>query len=74
MAINFTPVNYVDGETVIGADNLNAIQSAIGTLDTNKVEKEQGKGLSTEDYTTAEKTKLGNVNNVANLTYVEVIV
>ncbi len=74
MAINFTPVQYVDGETVISANNLNAIQAAIGTLDTNKVEKEQGKGLSTEDYTTAEKTKLGNVNNVANLTYVEVIV
>ena len=74
MSLDFTKVTYVDGETVIGADNLNDIQDALLDLDDNKVEKEQGKGLSTEDYTTAEKTKLGNVNNVANLTYVEVIV
>ena len=74
MSINFTAVQYVDGETVIGAHNLNDMQDAILDLDDNKVEKEQGKGLSTNDYTTAEKTKLENVNNVANLTYVEVIV
>lgn len=74
MSLNFTRVTYVDEQTVIGAQNLNDIQGAILDLDSNKVEKEQGKGLSTEDYSTAEKTKLGNVNNVANLTYVEVLV
>ena len=69
MAINFTPVQYVDGETVIGAENLNAIQAALGTLDTNKVEKETGKGLSTNDYTSTDKQKVANLQNVANLTY-----
>ena len=35
----------------------------ITALNTNKVEKEQGKGLSTNDYTTAEKNKLAGLNN-----------
>lgn len=35
--------------------------SATGVDVTNLVEKEQGKGLSTEDYTTAEKTKLAGI-------------
>ena len=74
MPLNFTRVTYVDEQTVIGAQNLNDIQGALLDLDSNKVEKEQGKGLSTEDYSTTEKEKLGNVNNVANLTYVEVLV
>lgn len=74
MPLNFTRVTYVDEQTVIGAQNLNDIQGALLALDSNKVEKEQGKGLSTEDYSTAEKEKLGNVKNVANLTYVEVLV
>lgn len=37
--------------------------SATGVNVTNLVEKEQGKGLSTEDYTTAEKTKLAGLSN-----------
>lgn len=69
MAINFTPVQYVDGETVIGAANLNAIQAALGTLDTNKVDKEEGKGLSANDYTSTDKQKVDRLQNVANLTY-----
>lgn len=74
MSLDFTKVTYVDQQTAISAQNLNDIQDALLELDDNKVEKEPGKVLSTNDYTTAEKTKLGNVNNVANLTYVEVIV
>ena len=73
MALN--KVTYVDGTTVIGAQNLNDIQDEIianGTAIGGKVDKEQGKGLSTEDYTTAEKAKLDAVKNLANLEYEEV--
>lgn len=41
------------------SDIMTALQSAIG----NKVDKVSGKGLSTEDYTTAEKTKLAGLTN-----------
>lgn len=61
MSLDFTKVNYVDGSTIIEADNLNDIQDAILALDSNKVEAESGKGLSTEDYTSAEKSKLSGI-------------
>lgn len=38
-------------------------KSNISNLSTNKVDKIEGKGLSTEDYTTAEKQKLAGLNN-----------
>lgn len=41
---------------------LDALNSAIG----NKVDKVEGKGLSTNDYTTAEKTKLAGIEEGAN--------
>ena len=41
---------------------LDALNSAIG----KKVDKEEGKGLSTNDYTTAEKTKLAGIEEGAN--------
>ena len=58
MSLNFTKLTYVDGETVIPASNLNEIQDAILDLDSNKVEKEQGKGLSTNDYSDTDKSKV----------------
>lgn len=58
MSLNFTKLPYVDGETVIPARNLNEIQDAILDLDSNKVEKEQGKGLSTNDYSDTDKSKV----------------
>ena len=39
-------------------------------LDT-KVDKVSGKGLSTEDYTAADKTKLANIESEANKTIIE---
>lgn len=69
MSLNFTKFPYVDGETVIPASNLNEIQDAILGLDSNKVEKEQGKGLSTNDYTNSDKQKMDSIQNVANLEY-----
>lgn len=41
------------------SDIMTALQSAIG----GKVDKADGKGLSTEDYTTEEKTKLAGLTN-----------
>lgn len=45
-------------------------QSETNNLIENKVDKVTGKGLSTEDYTTAEKTKLSNIETEANKTTV----
>lgn len=63
-----TKVTYVDGSTVIRAANLNAIQDeiianagSIAALDTDKVDKVQGKGLSENDFTTVLKTKLDGI-------------
>lgn len=44
--------------------DINSLSSRLG-LD-NKVDKEQGKGLSQENFTTAEKTKLANIEAQAN--------
>jgi hypothetical protein len=48
--------NYLDNESEVDGA-LNALDSAIG----NKVDKVSGKGLSTNDYTTAEKDKLADI-------------
>lgn len=55
-------------------NNWDKIDTAVGNLDTaveDKVDKVQGKGLSTEDYTTAEKTKLAEIEAQANKTVVD---
>ena len=44
---------------------------ATGDAIAKKVEKVTGKGLSTEDYTTAEKTKLGAIETEANKTIID---
>ena len=46
-------------------------KSEINTLLDTKVDKVTGKGLSTEDYTSAEKTKLSGIENQANKTVVD---
>jgi len=45
---------------------LSTFWNAISELLSGKVDKVSGKGLSTEDYTTAEKTKLGGIDTNAN--------
>lgn len=52
---------YTENVTVITAANLNDIQDAIIDMETGKVDKITGKGLSTNDYTTAEKNKLSGI-------------
>lgn len=51
-------------------ENLGFTSDPQAQLD-NKVEKETGKGLSTNDYTTEEKTKLGGIEAEANKTIVD---
>lgn len=46
-------------------DDFNRIEGNILHLNDNKVEKVDGKGLSTNDYTTAEKNKLANIESGA---------
>lgn len=49
--------------------NGNELKSALNSINTdvsNKVDKETGKGLSTNDYTTAEKNKLSGIEANAN--------
>lgn len=50
---------------------LQPIYSNIASLNSNKVDKVSGKGLSTNDYTTAEKTKLAGIETGANKTVVD---
>lgn len=59
-------------EKAITDDNGNeviaVIKGDIANLKTNKVDKVQGKGLSTEDYTTEEKSKLAGLSNYDDTT------
>lgn len=66
--ITNTPV--VDAAPTSGSHNLVESGGVYTGLD-GKVDKVQGKGLSTEDYTTAEKTKLGGIEAEANKTVVD---
>lgn len=47
-------------------NELNSALNGISTDISNKVDKVTGKGLSTEDYTTAEKNKLSGIEDNAN--------
>lgn len=67
-----------DGTTVRAGDNVcwngTGWDVLAGTVDlSGYVEKVTGKGLSTEDYTTAEKTKLGGISEGAQVNIIETI-
>ena len=54
-------------DTALSATSTKGVQNkTIYTALNNKVDKEDGKGLSTNDYTTADKNKLQNIENKAN--------
>lgn len=57
-----------DGDFYFGAGVPSQIQNEVDTTAATKVDKVEGKGLSTEDYTTAEKGKLGALPTNADLT------
>ena len=63
---NRTIISQTTGESTTSVMSQNAVTSALN----NKVDLIQGKGLSTEDYTTAEKTKLSGIASEANKTVV----
>lgn len=60
-------VNNVPDNTLEEINTLsNVMNSLVGSLDNMKVDKVQGKGLSENDYTTAEKIKLSGIEENAN--------
>lgn len=59
---NYERFKIGDGSTVV---------SSLPFADANKVDKVAGKGLSTNDYTTAEKNKLSGIAEGANKTVVD---
>lgn len=70
-ASSVTPV--MDGVAAKGTDNGFARGDHVHPSDTSKVDKVDGKGLSTNDYTTAEKNKLGGIDTGAEVNIVETI-
>lgn len=60
-ALSPSSTNPVQNQAVTAA--INQINQTLG----DKVDKVQGKGLSTEDYTTAEKTKLSGIESGAEV-------
>lgn len=80
VVFNNTVQIYIGGKwTVLGSiDNIKTVQDALDKLtnrvkavEDGKVDKIEGKGLSTEDYTTAEKTKLAGIAEGAQVNVIE---
>lgn len=59
---SYERIKIGDGKTLVGS---------LPFADANKVDKVSGKGLSTNDYTTTEKTKLAGIAEGANKTVVD---
>lgn len=57
----YTKTVWTNGATALSAEHMNNIENGIEALDTGKVDKVVGKGLSANDYTNAEKTKLAGI-------------
>lgn len=60
-----TSAPIMDGTAAVGVSNAFARGDHVHPSDTTKVDKVTGKGLSTEDYTTAEKTKLAGFGDAS---------
>lgn len=57
----------MDGTAAVGTSIKYAREDHVHPADTNKVDKEAGKGLSTNDFTTAEKNKLAGIASGAEV-------
>lgn len=66
--INDVTNNQQDGALKELATAITAIQASVSTLERGKVDKVNGKGLSSNDYTTDEKSKLAGIAAQANKT------
>lgn len=60
-------VNDHDAELNDHTNELNSLEGAVENLDAVKVDKEQGKGLSTNDFTDADKNKLDSIESGAEV-------
>lgn len=65
LEVDSASVNMTNGNSL--QDNLVQIRAEVD----EKVDKETGKGLSTNDYTNAEKTKLNGIQRNANYTQID---
>lgn len=68
-----TTVPKMAGTAAAGSEMAFARGDHVHPSDTSKVDKVNGKGLSTNDYTTAEKNKLGGIDTGAEVNVVETI-
>ena len=75
-----TSSNETNGTTItVGENEVDTLtftsdpQTQLNSLETNKVDKEDGKGLSTNDYSTVEKSKLTGIENGAQVNVIEQI-
>jgi hypothetical protein len=57
-------IGYEDGNV---SEKLDALNQSVVDLDENKVDKVEGKGLSSNDYTSAEKSKLAGIQENAQV-------
>ena len=64
-------IKYFNGESWVRISDESADLSSIKNQLSNKVDKVSGKGLSTNDYTTAEKQKLAGIAKNATKTTIE---
>lgn len=62
VVLNATDIKLTTTQTTV-QDNFIRVDEELGRLEDDKVDKVTGKGLSSNDYTTAEKTKLANLEN-----------
>lgn len=60
-------ITFTDGVTKLNKATMDTFQN---NIDNGKVDKVTGKGLSTNDYTTEEKTKLSGIETGANKTVI----
>ena len=75
---NTTAIATLNGDgagsvTKAVSDAVDAAKTELQTSISGKVDKEEGKGLSTNDYTTAEKTKLTGIAEGAQVNVIEEI-
>ena len=62
-------------DTALSTSSSNPVENKVITNAlNNKVDKESGKGLSTEDFTTAEKDKLANIEDNAQVNVIEKLI
>lgn len=61
-----TTTPKMNGSANVGSENSFARGDHVHPSDSTKVDKVDGKGLSTNDFTTEEKTKLSNIESGAN--------